>query len=112
MGRRKKMNERNFVVVVESNRMTDNVFHSVVTQENEKFLVVVDEEFSWDTGSRWVEGKNISDQAKLFPTYEAAEKFAKKWLGHPWWCKPNGNYEIFEVKPVYTQVLDRWDIVK
>lgn len=77
----------------------------------ETFVVTVDREYAWDTSSRWHNGDPIPLDAKIFQTAEAAAKFAKKWLGHPWWCKPNGNYEIVEVVPVYKQVLTHWSPV-
>jgi hypothetical protein len=41
----------------------------------------------------------------LFNTYNEAEEFAKRWKGHPHWCKPSVGYEIVEVDSVYRQEL-------
>lgn len=102
------MNNRTFVLVVESGKAADIAFGSVITLEGEKFVVTVDREYAWDTSSRWHNGDPIPLDAKIFQTAEAAAKFAKHWSGHPWWCKPNGKYEIFEVVPVYERVLTHW----
>lgn len=57
---------------------------------------------------RQTHGKIASD-AMAFSTREIAEEFAKKWTGHPWWCKPSGQFEVIEVTPRYRQVIDGYD---
>jgi hypothetical protein len=51
----------------------------------------------------------IRKDAKLFKTIEDAEAFAGTWAGHPWWVIPNGNFKIIKVKPVYEQILLRYE---
>ena len=36
---------------------------------------------------------------KTFETRDKAETFARRWKGHPWWCSPNGTFEVVEVVP-------------
>lgn len=81
-----------------------------LAKEDEEFLVT-EEADGWveatSTSFRWalqVCG-GIPGGVKVFDTKEDAEKFAAKWKGHPWWCKPNGKFEVIEVKPKYNQIL-------
>jgi hypothetical protein len=80
---------------------------SLVTREGEKVWVVKEPD-------GWVEATSTSihlypeppQDCKTFETYAAAEKFIKRWKGHPWYYVPNGNYEIIEVEPKYKQVVN------
>jgi hypothetical protein len=85
---------------------------SVITEEGECFWVTEDdgnwvEATSVSVGIRLLPlklwGKEIPMDAKLFPTEEEATAFAKRWQGHPWWVKPNGNFKVITVEPVFEQ---------
>ena len=99
-----------FAIIVESKEAISGYNHTVMTKAGDKFLVTKDHE-GWVEASstRW--NGEIEDP-KLFPSRASAESFAKRWKGHPWWCKPNGNFEILEVKPVYTQVLRGYEVTE
>lgn len=105
-----------FALIVESAEARSGYDNSVITRTGEKMLVTVEPE-GWveATSSRWTGSLNDSDgfpiKAKLFDSAEAATKFAKRWNGHPWYCKPNGNFEVVEVKPNFKQVLDGYEVV-
>lgn len=80
----------------------------IITQEGDRFWVVAEPE-GWveATTTRYTTHTNrIPYAVKAWDTIEAAVTFAKRWKGHPWWCEPNGEYEVVEVVPQYKQVLD------
>lgn len=79
-------------------------------REDEWFLVIKEPD-GWvsATSTRWNgDNKHITESVKTFSSREAAERFAKKWKGHPSWCNPTGKYEIVAVEPVYVEVLDHY----
>lgn len=47
----------------------------------------------------------IPEDVLLFEKHVEAEEFIKGWEGHPWYNIPNGNYQIFEVEPIYEKVI-------
>ena len=99
-----------FVVVVESFEARSE-YGKVITKNGQKLLVTFSE--GWDSSSDWNGNINSSsNEPKLFESIDSATAFARKWEGHPWYCKPNGNFEIIEVRPVYKQVQDGYEIVK
>lgn len=51
-----------------------------------------------------------SDDVMTFMTAKAAESFAKKWKPHPWWIRKDG-WKVIEIRPVYKQVLDHYEVV-
>lgn len=86
---------------------------NIFTTEGEKFWVC-------NEPDGWVEATGINvnrgdtkipGDVKTFKTRVAAEKFAKRWEGHPWWVNPNGNFEVIEIKPRYKQVRDGYERV-
>lgn len=54
--------------------------------------------------------RGIPKDIKTFDTKEDADRFIKRWKGHPWYYKPNEEYEIIEVIPKYKQVQDGWEV--
>jgi hypothetical protein len=103
-----------FVLIVESKEARSGYDNSVLTKAGDKFLVTIEPE-GWveATSSRWTGSLNESNgfpiRAKLFDSKDAAVKFGKRWKGHPWYCKPNGNFQVIEVKPIFKQVLDGYE---
>lgn len=90
-----------FVVVVESAKVISGAkVNSPITYEGDRFIVTIDPEHWVEADSQHFNGE-IPPHAKIFDTFNEAEKFAKRWGGHPYWCKPNGNYEIIEVQPKF-----------
>lgn len=77
----------------------------VLTKAGELACVMTEPE-GWVEATAWSvpDSNTIPDCAKKFPSYESAEKFIKRWKGHPWYCVPNGEYEIIEVVPRMVQV--------
>lgn len=75
----------------------------LMTQEGERFWVTLD--YWGDTSSRCDDASKVPGDVKLFETEEAAATFAKKWKGHPWWCKPRGEFQVVKVEAVYQPVL-------
>ena len=83
---------------------------TVMAEEGEKFLVVKEPEGWVEADScRW--DGSVGADVKKFSSREAAEKFARKWDGFPWWCVPNGNFEVVEIRPKYVKVLDGYEVV-
>lgn len=106
-----------FAVIVESCEARSGYNDSIMTKAGDKFLVTVEPE-GWveATSSQWNGSLRNSNgfphKPKMFDSREAAEKFAKRWKGHPWWCRPNGNFDIIEIEPVFKQVPDGYAIAK
>ena len=106
-----------FAIIVESIEARSLYDDYVITRSGQKFLVVIEPE-GWveATSIRWTGSLKSSGgfpyKPKLFNSSESAAKFAKSWKGHPWDCKPNGNFEVVEVKEVFKQVHDGYEIVK
>ena len=100
-----------FALIVESREATNDI--NIVTKEGEKFLVTVQPEGWVEATSTRLIGKLdiLFNRTKLFDSVEEATKFAKRWAGHPWWCIPNGKFEIVEVQPVFKQMLDGYKVV-
>ena len=89
-----------FVVIVESEEARSGVKgNPIVTREGSEFIATIEADGWVEATSSNFHGKIPAD-AKTFGTYGEAEGFAKRWEGHPWWCRPNGNYKIVEVEPV------------
>ena len=80
---------------------------SILTEEGEKVWVCKEPD-GWveatSSSAKWSDDPH--PDCLTFKTYESAEKFIKKWKGHPWYNTPNGNYEIIEVQRKYKQVDD------
>lgn len=90
---------------------------AILTVEGQWARVCVEPE-GWveATGSKLARGDELSastpiGDAKLFDSHAEATAFAERWKGHPWYVVPNGQYRVVEVRAVYKQVLDRYDIV-
>lgn len=82
-------------VIVTSNEAKSGARgNPVMTKEDERFWATVEPE-GWVEASSVRYGDGVVPGDPLtFPTQERAEAFAKRWKGHPWWCVPNGQYEI------------------
>lgn len=76
----------------------------VVTREGEKTYI---SKCEWCLTSCY----RIDKDLVIFESEERAHEFMKTWKGHPLYCKPNGNYEVLEVKPVFKQVLTGYETV-
>lgn len=53
----------------------------------------------------------VPKSTKLFDTVTEGQMFGRQWRGNVWWCKPNGTYSVVCVRPVYRQVLDRYELM-
>jgi len=105
-----------FVLIVESHEARSGYNNTVLTESGDRFLVV-DEPEGWveATSAAWTGSLNDSNgfphEPKLFESVGEAAAFAKRWEGHPWWCKPNGKYEILEMRPAFKQVQDGYEMI-
>ncbi len=92
-----------YALIVESKEVRGQS-DQIMTDKGTRFLVLEEPE-GWvpATSTQYRKGCALSRDAKLFDTIEGAEKFGDEWKGHPWWCQPNGNYKVVEVKPVYAE---------
>ena len=103
---------KKFIVIVESLAAIASS-GNIVTKNGEKLLVINDPENWVEATSRslnFYKNENLPKDVKTFDSHETAERFAKRWKGHPWYCKPSGKFEILEIKPVYEQVLKGYEI--
>lgn len=98
------------LIVTSRERRSGAPGNPIMTAEGERFWVEIEEE-GWveATSSRCVDPEKVPARAKIFKTAEAAEAFAKRWTGHPWWCSPRGEFEVVPVRPKYRQVLDGYE---
>lgn len=88
------------LIVVSKEMRSGAKGNPIVTSEGEKF-VVCDESDGWVEATSSSYRGSIPPDVKAFRSPAEAEAFAKKWKGHPWWCSPNGEYEIVELRPVF-----------
>ncbi len=96
-------------MIVESRQVLD-AHNDVITKKGERFLVMLEHEGWVEATSQRIEDSDaIHKDAKIFDTPEEAKAFIKRWEGHPWWCVPNGKYELVEVTPRYVQVFSGWE---
>ena len=72
------------------------------------FWVTYSEEEKIEKSSLIKESHPIPPNVKLFSSEEEAEEFAKQWEGFPWWCQPNGNYEVVLLIPIIKKVVTGW----
>lgn len=84
---------------------------TIVAYEGEKFIVSNDTEGWVDATSQTWHGI-IRKDVKIFKTKERAKEFVQRWEGFPWWCRPNGNFEIIKIRPRYKKVLDGYEVVE
>jgi hypothetical protein len=77
---------------------------TVITPAGTQFIATIEPD-GWvpATSSRYTGA--IPADAKTFDTEEAAVNFAKSWNGHPWWCRPNGEYEVIQVTTATKSVV-------
>ena len=96
------MSQHQFAIIVTSQEVRDNDGH-IMTKAGERFLLT---EGEWvDATSIRLPNEDFPKETKSFPSRAKAKAFAKRWIGHPWWCKPTGEYEIVEIKPAYKSIL-------
>lgn len=88
-----------FAVIVHSKEMLA-YDKSVMTKAGQRFWALTDRE-GWVEASscQTLSDGGVPGDVKTFANREAAEKFARQWKGHPWWCSPNGTFEIVRVQP-------------
>jgi hypothetical protein len=92
------------VIVTGTEARSGSIGNPVVGAEGDKYWVLVEPE-GWveATSGRMRDPDKVPIDVKTWSTREAAEKFAKRWKGHPWWCKPKG-YEVVEFEPTFKPV--------
>ena len=76
--------------------------NDLVTKKDERVIVTNGE---WGDTSSDFDPNDIDKDVKIFATKESAEKFAKKWKGHPSYYNPSGQFEIIELEPVTVQKI-------
>ena len=98
--------ENRYIVVYECKEAKSDD-GSVMTKRGEKALLCKGE---WGpTGSPDKSCFGVG-AAMRFNSEQEAHEFMKQYKGHPWYCIPNGKYEVIKVKPVYKQVVERWEV--
>jgi hypothetical protein len=100
------------LIVTGRERRADLPDKPVVGPEGQRYWVLEDRD-GWveASSSRCNNPAVVPGDVRQFKTEEAAAAFAKRWTGHPWWCSPNGEFEIVKVRPKYRQVLVGWERV-
>lgn len=101
-----------FIIKTQCKEARSELAEKPITEEGHR-VWVCEEEGGWveATATSTFLYKNPPKDVKTFITSDAAEKFIKKWKGHPWYHVPNGVYEIIEVKPKYKTIPDGWEII-
>lgn len=91
---------RKFSVIVACKEAISANGH-VVTRQAEKRWVC-NSEGGWveATSQGFFGYSEIPGDVKAFASREDAEKFARRWKGHPWYCQPTGEFEVIELEPV------------
>ena len=82
----------------------------VFTQKGQQFWVLIEPE-GWvpATSIRYNEEDALPSKLKTFKTREAAERFATRWDGHPWWCKPI-SFKVVEIKEKFKRISDGYEL--
>lgn len=83
---------------------------TVITRDGDAWWVCI-EDWVEASGRRVSRYENPPEALKTFSTPAEAEAFAKRWTGHPWYCRPNGKFQVVEVIPRTVRVLDGYDRV-
>jgi hypothetical protein len=97
-----------FAIIVTGSEAKSS-YDSVVGKENQLYWVIMERE-------GWVEATSrdyqpaVPKDIKLFDSETSAIAFAKRWSGHPWWCKPK-SYEIVELQERYERVMTGYEVV-
>jgi hypothetical protein len=100
-----------FAVKVASREVLGAV-EQVMTRAGDWFWIVKEPEgWVWATSTDASSNGSIPAAVLTFSTKEKAARCAKKFRNrsHPWWCKPNGIYEIVEVKLVMKEVFSHYE---
>jgi hypothetical protein len=73
---------------------------SIVTSEDEQYLVVSDEG-GWVEASStpYRDGDELDEDARTFRTEQSADRFMSRWEGHPWYAVPK-SWQIRRVRRV------------
>lgn len=102
-----------YVIKTQCKEAISEIGPTSITKEGD-WVWVCNEEGGWveATATSTFLYKNPPKDVKTFSTSDAAEKFIKKWKGHPWYYVPNGVYQIIEVEPKYKTIQDGWVIVE
>ena len=93
------------VIVTSSEQRSGSEGNPIITKDGDRFWACVEPE-GWveATSSRYVDDTHVPGDVKTFANEKAAETFAKRWTGHPWWCSPRGEFEIVMVEAIYKSV--------
>jgi hypothetical protein len=98
------------IIVTGKEARSGNPERSIVAQAGEKFWVCTERDGWVDaTSLRCTDPKAVPGDIKIFKTTECAEKFAKKWKGHPWWCQPD-TYEVVELHAKTKVVVTGYEV--
>lgn len=93
--------------LIVTSKEAKNLSGVVITKEGEKFWVTEDDGGWVEATSRIFKTHSATPcDLKTFSSERAAKNFAKVWKGHPWWCQPNGEYEVVEVISKYKSIPD------
>lgn len=97
---------KKFIIIVTSlEARSESTGNPIITPAGTRFVVVNEPEGWVEASSIWYTDGKIPVSAKLFDTVEEAKKFAQRWKGHPWWCKPSGEFKIIEVEKTYREIF-------
>jgi len=81
---------------------------TVMTKDGDRFWACIEPEGWVDADGRQVVGETPPADVKVFNSPREAEKFAKRWKGHPWWVRPNGTFEVVPLVPNMVVVQQGW----
>ena len=98
-----------FAVIVTGKKVLNGSL-AVMAEEGQRFWVLI-EDSGWveATSATFRDKKLVPANVKTWRTRSAAVNFGKRWTGHPWWCVPNGTFEVVKLTPFYRQTLERYE---
>lgn len=97
-----------FILKMQCKEIRSSLNDEIMTREGQ-WVWITNGEWGTTSGNGFFD--KIPGDVLEFESKEKAEKFTKHWQGHPWYYKPNGVWEILEVKPKFKQVQDGWEVL-
>lgn len=89
------------VIVTSKEARSGVTGNPIMTQAGDRFWATVEPEGWVEASSSRFTSAAVPSDVLTFKSRARAEAFAKRWKGHPWWCVPDGQYEIVPLRAIY-----------